>query len=304
MSPRVRALVATLGIAVLSGAALALGISSATSDSTTNVTGAAVPLAEGQPATEVPVDPIQLTPAQLAVTPSATPEEAVKTVLALAGPGLAADVGNVRVGPPPAAYAASGASWLYVAIAPSSTSDEFYKKWEVHLLQGGISDRLGSGIDQAKNLPGGTVAITRPDGSSDTEDLGSGNVQSRRAFPADSPAAIQAGITATLAKFALRLERLDVVDIDGPAPAVVTVTENPADTAARLPTLLQALFGDSTGGERYMGRYLEVRDTGGKTLIQSSVASRVGWGSVRWDPSIDSSISVMTTRAPIKRLIP
>ena len=154
---------------------------------------------------------------------------------------------------------------------------QFEAGWEVALLVGSVAEQISTTDDLRDDLHGADVTYVHPDGTTDVQDVGMGNISARQAFTAMSwtDDMVRETIAGTLAAHGLVARSIDVLHAIGPAPKVVIAVKSSAELQGQLGQIESELDGH---GVTYPGLYLEVDLIDGTPIARLLTSFRNGEG--------------------------
>ncbi len=172
--------------------------------------------------------------------------------------------------------------WLYVDVNVPSIEDgqATRAQWEANALFGAVAERSATGPSLADALGGVTVVHLLPDGSSQEDSYGIGEMAAGQSFESNTieDDALVDHATNVLTGFDLAPVSVDVVrPLDG-ALAVTATISSPDSFNSRLYELIAALTNDYI---RYEAYYVELQLPDGQPIAKVGGAVRVGVG-IQW----------------------
>lgn len=183
--------------------------------------------------------------------------------------------------------------WFYATVrAPSvSNAGALFNTWQAELAQGALAEVMDvNEPDLANVIVGSTIQAQLPDGTTAVVGGGAGDIAAGQQFrfPADDAHAV--GQARKIVKqFGLRPGSVRVLHADGAALAVTATVASRHQLAGIVGRLKDALLGSPA---RYVGLYLELRDSSGAPLVKVAVALRTGVGTFWTRPGFTEDVGI------------
>lgn len=262
-------------------------------------TGVAVAVQSGVQPDRFTANPTDRAPVEFV---GKTPTQILDAVTARYGGDLIVDA---RIGGPPADFEPTDGSvpvppeftkgkWAYLTVrAPSDSELAIRAIWEADLVAGALRDGMHINGDI---LYATRTSLLLPDGSK-VPDAGGccGNVVFDQQFDTPTAEAVPHEIERAANGTGLRIDSIEVLVPDQPAPVVMATTDDPARTVSDVATITYDLF---RRPPKYEGYYLEVRDASGRPALIAATDFRIGAGHQWIRPDLDPRRRFSSTQPP------
>lgn len=221
------------------------------------------------------------------VTPGATPDGIVSSVIARAG--LATSMVGSLSATPASPGRGLGTSVALQVPTGGTIAENIRAAWQADLVEGVIAEAFAaSGMPQ---VTGSAITGELPNGKAIDLGGGMGDILPGQSYSSDDDGTIGQRLTSLLPQWNLNLVSVDVLHVGQPAPAITVSTSSPNATAAAAAAIINKLFW-AQGNAIYEGYFFQVNNMNGDPLLVQSAAFRTGAGDEWVDPSLGDSSSL------------